>query len=178
MSILFVDYDLRGRDGERREDYAALEERINLLGDALRLEYSTWLIDASGPFPVIEAFLRKTLRCEDRLLVYEAPTTMAGQGLSNEQQQWLAAHGIRILGANFAFLAVDRFEAELRRKKQLREAVAAASRRAFVPATTSTPIRPDLITALEAILGPKPQPTEPATDWLGVLGIGSPPKTL
>jgi hypothetical protein len=178
MSVVYeVDYDLRGEAGERRQDYAVLDERINLLGDALRIEYSSWFVESSASLLMVEAYLKRTLRFDDRLLVSPAATIMVGQGFSDEQRRWLAGHGIRILGPSFAIILVDQFEADLRRKKQVRDVVAAAvaSRRAFVPAIASTPTRSSLITALEAILKPKPPPT---TDWLGALGIGPPPKTL
>jgi hypothetical protein len=174
-----IDYDLRGEAGERREDYTVLEERINLLGDALRIEYSSWLVEVSAGLPMVEAYLKRTLRFDDRLLVAPAANIMAGQGFSDEQRWWLSSHGIQILGPTFAFTMIDRFEAELRRKKQRRYALAAAAaaatlRRAFAPAVASTPIGPSVRSAIEAIVNPKPPPT----DWTGALGIGSPPSTL
>ena len=67
MSVIYeIDYDLRGEAGERRQDYTTLDERISLLGDALRIEYSSWFVEASASLPMVEAYLKKTLRSNDR----------------------------------------------------------------------------------------------------------------
>jgi hypothetical protein len=181
MSVVYeVNYDLRGENGERREDYAILEERINLLGDAMRVEYSTWLVDASCMLPMLAAYLKKTLRPDDRLRVFAAAKVTTADGLSADQQRWMVAHGIRIWPASpFAASAVGEFEAELHRKRRSRDialaaATAAASRRrAFVPPITSAPLRGSLAAALQPLFRPQPRPS---SAWLGILGVGPPPE--
>ena len=172
-----VSYDLSGDNNERRNDYAVLEECMDLLGDALRLEYSVWLIETSTSPQLVEAFLWSKMQWRDRLAVTVAPKVIYGQGFSEEQERWMAAHGIRRCPSILtAARMVPEFEAKLRRKKAMQDALEAAARRTLrplpIPLPRVTSARPNvsLAKALEPLLNP-----QPTKDLLGALGIGNLP---
>jgi hypothetical protein len=123
-------YDLI--DGaNRRADYTALIDRIRLLDDVLHDEYSGWYISTETSIYMLQAYLAKTLRSEDRYTLEPVPKTI-GASLAPSVVAWLNAHGVGVLSTvPAAAKLVDEFEIKLLRKRELNELVKANVARHF-----------------------------------------------
>ena len=156
-----LNYDLLGESGERRADYARLEERICDVGDALWVESSTWMVEASLSLPMIDAYLHAGLRAYDRLRVFPATKVMTADGLTDEQKAWMTAHGVRLYPRSpFAVAAVAGVERQIQRKKALVAAALAARARHAAPPSPGPFAR---------IVAATNSSQAPTTDWLSAL---------
>jgi hypothetical protein len=107
-----------------------LIERMRDLGETLWLSDATWMLETDHSLSLVDAYMHVGLLATDRLRVFTSANVMTADGLSDQQRQWLAAHGVQIVTRSpFAVAAAARVENEINEQKSSRASAAASTAR-------------------------------------------------
>jgi hypothetical protein len=92
MNLLLITYDLEPGN-ESSISYATLIAAIKLLGNAVEVQRSVWLVNTSTSHSEVARNLKPYLRSNDRLFVIPTGRSASGQNPLHEDKLQKVMHG-------------------------------------------------------------------------------------